>query len=191
MAKSVKKILSAKQQHELLQILKTRFEKHSYRHKGIVWPVVESMIISNSSKLFSLYEMERTGGEPDVLKKDDNNCDIVFFDCAVESPKGRRSLCYDEQARSSRKENKPSNSAIGMATAMGIEILTEEQYKQLQQIEKVDTKTSSWLLTPNPIRELGGSIFGDCRYGKVFVYHNGAESYYAGRGFRGFIRISI
>ncbi len=173
---------------ELLATLKARFEKNMNRHKGLAWEKVQDKLVANPEKLWSLHEMERTGGEPDVVGLHKTG-EYVFYDCSAESPKGRRSICYDGEALQSRKEHKPANSAIGMATAMGIEILTEEEYRALQQLGKFDTKTSSWVKTPSDIRELGGAIFADFRYGKVFVYHNGAESYYAARAFRGSLRV--
>ncbi|HYI94302.1 MAG TPA: DUF4256 domain-containing protein [Bryobacteraceae bacterium] len=173
---------------ELLTTLKARFEKNMNRHIGHTWAKVQGKLEANPEKLWSLHEMERTGGEPDVVGLDKTG-EYVFYDCSAESPKGRRSVCYDGEALQSRKEHKPANSAIGMATAMGIEILTEEEYRALQQLGKFDTKTSSWVKTPPDIRELGGAIFADFRYGKVFVYHNGAESYYAARAFRGSLRV--
>jgi hypothetical protein len=176
---------------ELFLILKFRFEKNSNRHEGINWADVYAKLNSkrNSQKLWSLNEMERTGGEPDVIAMDQNTGEYIFYDCSPESPKDRRSICYDEDALESRKENKPKNSAIGMAKAMGIQILTEEEYRDLQKLGKFDTKTSSWIHTPTKIRELGGAIFADFRYDHVFVYHNGAESYYAARGFRGVLKV--
>lgn len=176
---------------ELLLILKSRFEKNMIRHKGIDWADVHAKLNSknNTSKLWSLNEMERTGGEPDIIAQDQNTGEYIFYDCSAESPKDRRSICYDEEALESRKENKPKDSAIGMAKAMGIQILSEEEYRDLQKLGKFDTKTSSWIQTPPKIRELGGAIFADFRYGNVFVYHNGAESYYAARGFRGSLKI--
>jgi hypothetical protein len=180
-----KKSLSTKQQEELLKILKARFEKNMNRHKGIEWSLVESRLKSNPSKLWSLEEMESTEGEPDVVALDKKTGAVTFYDCAPESPKGRRSLCYDRAALYERKEFKPANSAIDMATEMGTEILTEGDYRALQKLGKFDQKTSSWIETPESIRKLGGAIFADYRYGQVFVYHNGAQSYYAARGFRG------
>ncbi len=176
---------------ELFLILKFRFEKNSNRHEGINWADVHAKLNSkrNSQKLWSLNEMERTGGEPDVIAMDHNTGEYIFYDCSPESPKDRRSICYDEDALESRKEHKPKNSAIGMAKAMGIQILTEEEYRDLQKLGKFDTKTSSWIHTPAKIRELGGAIFADFRYDHVFVYHNGAESYYAARGFRGVLKV--
>jgi hypothetical protein len=169
--------------------LKDRFEKNMHRHKGLEWVEVQAKLEANAEKLKALYEMERTGGEPDVVYYDKTADEYIFYDCSAESPKGRRSICYDGEALESRKENKPKDSAIGMAATMGIEILTEEQYRQLQKLGNFDMKTSSWLKTPADIRKLGGAIFADFRYGNVFVYHNGAESYYAARGFRGLLRV--
>ena len=189
MATKTKKALTAKQSEELLTILKTRFEKNMNRHKGIEWNAVEAKLKANAEKLWSLNEMEKTDGEPDVVSYDKKSGEFIFYDCAAESPKGRRSLCYDGEALDSRKENKPKNSAMGMAAEMGIELMTEEQYRELQQVGNFDTKTSSWLNTPADIRKLGGAIFGDYRFGRIFVYHNGAESYYAGRAFRGLRRV--
>lgn len=186
--KSNKK-LSPQQREELISILKTRFEKNMNRHKGIQWSKIQAKLDASHEKLWSLNEMEQTGGEPDVVAEDKKLGEYIFFDCSPESPKGRRSICYDPEALASRKEHKPKNSAIGMATGMGIEILTEEQYRELQKLGKFDTKTSSWLKTPPPIRKLGGAIFADWRYDHVFVYHNGAESYYASRGFRGSLSV--
>jgi Protein of unknown function (DUF4256) len=184
-----KKELSPDQREELLKILKTRFEKNMNRHENIEWDQVQTKLLSNPEKLWSLGEMERTGGEPDIVGYDKETDEFVFFDCSVESPKQRRSLCYDRQALKSRKENKPKDTVFNMTAAMGIELLTEEQYRELQKLGKFDTKTSSWLKTPAEIRNLGGAIYGDFRYGKVFIYHNGAESYYAVRGFRGSLRV--
>ncbi|HRW63849.1 MAG TPA: DUF4256 domain-containing protein [Bacteroidales bacterium] len=183
-----KKDISQNEIAVLLEILKTRFESNMHRHKGIEWRKVQSKLELNIEKLWSLNRMEQTGGEPDVIARNNNSDEYMFYDCSVESPKGRRSVCYDQQALDSRKEHKPKHSAIGMAAEMGIELLTENQYRNLQQFGNFDTKTSSWLLTPEEIRNLGGAIFGDWRYGKVFIYHNGAESYYASRGFRGCLR---
>jgi hypothetical protein len=183
------KKLSQTQHEELLKALKTRFEKNMNRHKGITWEKVQGKLDANIEKLWSLSEMEATGGEPDIVGYDKKTSEYIFYDCSAESPKGRRSICYDGQALASRKEHKPKTSASDMADAMGIEILTEEQYRELQKLGKYDTKTSSWLKTPLDIRELGGAIFGDYRYANVFVYHNGAESYYASRGFRGSLRV--
>jgi hypothetical protein len=174
---------------ELIDILKNRFEKNMNRHKDIEWSKVQAKLEASTEKLSSLDEMEATGGEPDVVDYDDNTDEYIFYDCSAESPKGRRSICYDGEALQSRKENKPRSSALDMAADMGIELLTEEQYRHLQTIGDFDMKTSSWLKTPPEIRKLGGSIFGDFRYGRLFIYHNGAESYYAGRGFRGLLRV--
>ncbi len=185
----MKKELLPQQREELLSALKTRFEKNGNRHKGLAWADVQAKLETNTKKLWSLYEMENTGGEPDVVGHDKNMDEYIFFDCSAESPKGRRSLCYDREALDERKEFKPENSAIDMATSMGIEILTEEQYRELQQLGNFDTKTSSWVKTPDDIRKLGGALFCDSRYGRVFVYHNGAQSYYAARGFRGALRV--
>jgi hypothetical protein len=187
--KSNKKELLLEQCEELLKILKTRFEKNTNRHKDLEWAKVQTKLESNSEKLWSLNEMEKTGGEPDVVGYDKKAGEYIFCDCSAESPKSRRSFCYDRKALESRKENKPENNAIDMATAMGIEILTEEQYRELQKLGNFDTKTSSWVKTPPDIRKLGGALFCDRRYNTVFVYHNGAESYYAARGFRGLLRV--
>lgn len=184
-----KKKLSPEQRQELLRVLKARFEKNSSRHNGLEWNNVQARLEANLGKLWSLHEMEITGGEPDVVGQDKKTGEYLFYDCAAESPKGRRSLCYDRKALDSRKEHKPVDSAMDMATAMGIELLNEEQYRALQKLGKFDTKTSSWIITPPDIRKLGGALFGDYRYGTVFVYHNGAESYYAARGFRGSLRV--
>jgi len=181
--------LSNEQREELLATLKARFEKNIARHKGLEWANVQARLEANSEKLWSLHEMERTGGEPDVVGLDPETGEYLFYDCSAESPKGRRSLCYDREALESRKENKPKDSAIDMASAMGIELLTEEQYRELQKLGEFDTKTSSWVKTPPAIRKLGGALFCDRRYNTVFVYHNGAESYYAARGFRGLLRV--
>jgi len=185
---SNKKELPSAHREELLSALKARFEKNMDRHKGLEWGKVEAKLEANSAKLWSLSEMERTGGEPDVVGFDKKTGEYVFYDCSAESPKGRRSLCYDRQALEARKEHKPKNSAIDVAAAMGIELLTEAEYRELQKLGDFDTKTSSWITTPTEIRKLGGAIFADYRYGKVFVYHNGAESYYAARAFRGSLR---
>jgi hypothetical protein len=179
------KELSPEQREELLSALKARFEKHMNRHAGLEWAAVQARLEAKPEKLWSLSEMESTGGEPDVIGQDQKTGEVIFYDCAAESPKGRRSVCYDHEALESRKEYKPENSAMDMAAAMGIELLTEEQYRTLQKLGYFDTKTSSWLKTPAEIRKLGGAIFGDRRYDHVFVYHNGAESYYGARGFRG------
>lgn len=174
---------------ELLGELKTRFEKNMRRHEALKWADVQTKLAANPAKLWSLSEMERTGGEPDVVGFDKKTGEFIFFDCSDESPKGRRSLCYDRAAWDSRKEHKPASSALEVAAAMGIKILNEDEYRMLQQFGKIDTKTSSWLETPSGIRQLGGAIFGDWRYGQVFIYHNGAESYYAARAFRGSLRV--
>lgn len=185
----LKKNISPKQSEELLKILKARFEKNMGRHKGIDWNKVEAKLKKNNNKLWSLNEMERTGGEPDIVSYDKKNNEYIFYDCSPESPKGRRSLCFDKQALEKRKEHKPKDSAVNMAAAMGIELLTEEQYRELQKLGKFDLKTSSWVKTPAEIRKLGGAIFCDRRYDTVFTYHNGAESYYAARGFRGLLKV--
>jgi hypothetical protein len=184
-----KKLLSPKQGEELLKTLKTRFEKNMNRHKSIEWTKVEAKLKKNTDKLWSLNEMERTGGEPDVVGFDKKSNEYIFYDCSAESPDGRRSLCYDAEALASRKEHKPKDSAVNMASAMGIDLLTEEQYRELQKLGNFDLKTSSWVKTPAEIRKLGGAIFCDCRYDKVFTYHNGAESYYGARGFRGVLNV--
>ena len=183
------KELSPNQREELLNTLKARFEKNEARHKGIEWANVQAKLETNSEKLWALHVMEETGGEPDVVGYDNDSGEYIFYDCAAESPKGRRSLCYDLEAWESRKEHKPADSAMEMATAMGIEMLTEAQYRELQQLGNFDTKTSSWVKAPDNIRKLGGAIFCDRRYDTVFTYHNGAESYYAGRAFRGALRV--
>ncbi|AEV99739.1 hypothetical protein A4D02_26360 [Niastella koreensis] len=187
--KDTKKELSPAQRTELLNTLKTRFEKHKNRHKGIEWAHVQAKLEANPKKLWVLDDMEATGGEPDVVGYDKKTDEYIFFDCSAESPKNRRSYCYDRKALDARKENKPKDSAMDAAAAMGIELLTEEQYRLLQQLGEFDTKTSSWLVTPPDIRQLGGAIFGDRRYNTVFIYHNGADSYYATRGFRGALRV--
>jgi hypothetical protein len=181
--------LSAKQREELLSALKARFEKNMNRHKGLAWAEVQAKLEASAEKLRSLSEMERTGGEPDVVGHDKRTGEYIFYDCAAESPKGRRSICYDREALESRKEHKPKDSALGMAANMGVELLTEEQYRELQKTGEFDTKTSSWIKTPSNIRELGGALFCDRRFDTVFTYHNGAESYYAGRAFRGWLRV--
>ena len=180
--------LSREQREELLRALTARFEKNIKRHKGLEWAEVQAKLESSPDKLWSLSEMERTGGEPDVVGHDTKTGEYIFYDCSAESPKGRRSICYDREALEARKENKPKDSAVGMAATMGIELLTEEQYRELQKLGEFDTKTSSWVKTPSDIRKLGGALFCDRRYDTVFVYHNGAESYYAARGFRGVLR---
>lgn len=185
----MKNQLSTEQQEELLNTLKTRFEKNENRHKGIEWVGVQAKLKANPEKLWSLNVMEETGGEPDVVGLDAQTGEYIFYDCSAESPKGRRSVCYDLEAWEARKEHKPTDNAMDMAAAMGVELLTEEQYRGLQQLGKFDTKTSSWVKTPDKIRKLGGAIFCDRRFDTVFVYHNGAESYYAGRGFRGSLRV--
>ena len=196
---NMKKELSPEQREALLGALKARFEKNMNRHKGLEWSKIQAKLEANPSrllsgsyrdeKLWSLNEMERTGGEPDVVGHDNKTDEYIFYDCSAESPKGRTSVCYDRKALESRKEHKPEYNAIDMAAAMGIEILTEEQYRELQKLGNFDTKTSSWIITPSDIRKLGGAIFADFRYGNVFVYHNGAESYYAARAFRGSLRV--
>jgi len=187
--KSTKRKLSSEQSKELLEVLKVRFEKNMKRHNSIEWTGVQTKLKAHPEKLWSLYEMERTGGEPDVIAFDKKTGEYIFYDCAEESPKGRRSICYDHEALESRKEHKPENSAVQMATDMGIELLTEDHYRALQKLGKFDMKTSSWIKTPADIRKLGGAVFCDYRYATVFVYHNGAESYYAARGFRGLLRV--
>ncbi|OKL39910.1 DUF4256 domain-containing protein [Pontibacter flavimaris] len=178
------------EQHEaLLQTLKNRFEKNRNRHKELAWPEVQARLEANPGKLWSLQEMERTGGEPDVVGYDEQTGEYMFYDCSAESPKGRRSVCYDREAQESRKEHRPAHNAVDMAAAMGIELLTEEQYRQLQKLGSFDLKTSSWVQTPAKIRELGGALFCDRRYDQVFLYHNGAQSYYAARAFRGSLRV--
>ncbi len=181
--------LAPKQVEKLLAALKVRFEKHMNRHKGVAWAQVQAKLEADAGKLWSLSEMERTGGEPDVVAQDRKTGEYIFYDCSPESPKGRRSLCYDREALESRKEHKPKDNAVGMAAVMGIELLTEEQYRDLQKLGEFDTKTSSWVKTPSAIRKLGGALFCDRRFEMVFVYHNGAESYYAGRAFRGWLRV--
>jgi hypothetical protein len=181
--------LSKKQRDELLAVLRDRFEQNMSRHKGVEWANVQARLEANAKKLWSLNEMERTGGEPDVVGHDKKTGEYIFYDCSAESPKGRRSLCYDREALESRKEDKPESNAIGMAAAMGIELLTEEEYRGLQTLGNFDTKTSSWVKTPSDIRKLGGGLFCDRRYDTVFLYHNGAESYYAARGFRASLRV--
>ena len=184
-----KKELAPEQREELLRALKARFEKNMNRHKGLEWAKVQAKLEANTEKLWSLNEMERTGGEPDVVGHDKKTGEYIFYDCSAESPKGRRSVCYDREGLESRKEHKPENNAIYMAAAMGIELLTEEQYRELQKLGNFDAKTSSWVKTPSDIRKLGGALFCDRRYEHVFVYHNGAESYYAARAFRGSLRV--
>jgi hypothetical protein len=184
-----KKEMSPAQREQLLRALQARFETNMIRHKGIEWAKVKAKLEANPDKLWSLGQMERTSGEPDVVALDRQTGEFIFFDCAPESPKERRSFCYDREALDSRKKDKPKNNAMDAATAMGIDLLTEEQYQELQRLDEFDTKTSSWLKTPADMRTLGGALFGDRRFGRVFVYHNGAESYYAGRGFRGLLRM--
>jgi hypothetical protein len=186
---SNKKALSSEQRDELLKALKARFEANMNRHKGLEWAKVQSRLEANAEKLWSLHEMEKTGGEPDVVGHDKKTGDFIFYDCSAESPSGRRSLCFDGQALESRKEHKPEDSAIEMAAAMGVELLSEDEYRELQKLGDFDTKTSSWVKTPSDIRELGGALFCDRRYDTVFVYHNGAQSYYAARAFRGSLRV--
>ncbi|MDR7212528.1 DUF4256 domain-containing protein [Flavobacterium piscis] len=186
---NIKKELPIEQNMELLAILKTRFEKNMNRHTNIEWRKIETKLQADPEKLWSLNEMERTGGEPDVIGYDKKTDEYIFYDCSTESPKDRRSVCFDREGQESRKEHKPENNAIDMATSMGIELLTEEQYRELQQFGNFDAKTSSWIQTPSEIRKLGGALFADFRYGNVFVYHNGAQSYYAARGFRGVLRV--
>src|SRR5579859_6255369 len=186
---SNKKDLPPKQREDLLKILQARFEKNMDRHQGLEWATIQAKLEANADKLWSVSEMERTGGEPDVVGHDKKTGEYIFYDCSAESPKGRRSLCYDPEALESRKENKPTGNAIGTAAAMGIELLTEEQYRALQKLGTFDTKTSSWVKTPSVIRKLGGALFCDRRYDTVFVYHNGAESYYAARAFRGSLKV--
>ena len=181
--------LSKKQRDELVKVLKARFEKNTNRHRGLEWAPVEARLEAHPEKLWSLNEMERTGGEPDVVAHDKKTGAYIFYDCCAESPKGRRSLCYDREALESRKENKPADNALDMATAIGIELLTEGQYRELQKLGPFDAKTSSWVKTPSNIRKLGGALFCDRRFDTVFVYHNGAESYYAARGFRGWLKV--
>ena len=181
--------LSPEQRKVLLGVLQTRFEKNMNRHQGLEWTKVQAKLEANTEKLWSLHEMERTGGEPDVVDHDKKTGEYIFYDCSAETPKSRRSICYDREALDSRKEHKPKDNAIDMAAGMGIELLTEEQYRELQKLGHFDTKTSSWVKTPSAIRKLGGALFCDRRFDTVFVYHNGAESYYAGRGFRGSLRV--
>lgn len=184
-----KNALSAKQQEELLDTLKARFEQNMKRHAGLEWTKIETKLEAHPEKLWSLSEMEKTGGEPDVVGFEKKSGEYLFFDCSAQSPEGRTSICYDREALESRKEHKPKTSAMDMATAMGIEILTEEQYCELQKLGEFDTKSSSWVKVPAEIRKLGGGLYGDRRYNRVFIYHNGAQSYYSGRGFRGCLRV--
>ena len=186
---SNKKDLSPQQRTELFRALKARFEKNVNRHKNLAWAMVQAKLEANADKLWSLNEMERTGGEPDVVGHDNKTDEYIFYDCSAESPTGRTSLCYDREALESRKEHKPENTAIDLAAAMGIELLTEKEYQELQKLGAFDTKTSSWIKTPADIRKLGGALYCDRRYGRVFVGHNGAQSYYGGRGFRGSLRV--
>jgi hypothetical protein len=181
--------MKAQQRKELLQALSVRFENNMHRHKGLEWAEVHARLAANADKLWSLNEMQRTGGEPDVVSQDKQTGEYFFYDCSAESPEGRRSVCYDREGLESRKEHKPDNNAVDMAAAMGIELLTVEQYRQLQKLGDFDTKTSSWVKTPAAIRQLGGALFCDRRYDTVFVYHNGAQSYYSARGFRGLLRV--
>lgn len=186
---SQKNALSAGQREQLLKTLQARFDRNRNRHRGFAWAEVQAKLQASAGKLWSLHEMERTGGEPDVVGQDPSTGEYIFYDCAAESPKGRRSLCYDREAWNSRKEDKPKNNAMDVAAAMGVELLTEEQYRELQKLASFDEKTSSWVKTPAEIRKLGGALFCDRRYNAVFLYHNGAESYYAARGFRGWLRV--
>ena len=186
---NIEKSLPAKERETLLQTLKARFEKNMNRHKGLKWADVEAKLDANADKLRSLHEMEKTGGEPDVVGQDKKTGEYIFFDCSPESPKGRVSVCYDREGLESRKEHRPKNTAIDMAAEMGIELLTEEQYQELQRLGEFDTKTSTWVKTPAEMRKLGGALFGDRRFGRVFFYHNGAQSYYSARGFRGSLRV--
>nr|WP_320024209.1 DUF4256 domain-containing protein [uncultured Acetobacterium sp.] len=187
--KNEERELSSEQREELLSVLKVRFEKNINRHQGLKWAEIQSKLEANTKKMWSLNEMERTGGEPDVAGYDQATREYIFYDCSSESPNGRRNVCYDREALDSRKENKPENSAVEMAEAMGIELLTEEQYRELQKLGNFDTKTSSWVKTPAEVRKLGGAFFADRRYDHVFIYHNSAPSYYAVRGFRGLLRV--
>lgn len=189
MISDLRKGIPAEQREKIIKVLKARFEKNMNRHSGLEWAKVQDKLEGNAEKLWSLSEMERTGGEPDIVDYDKNSDEYVYFDCSTETPKGRRNVCYDREALELRKEYKPKSTAVDMAVAMGVEILTEEQYRQLQKLGSFDTKTSSWIKTPSDIRKLGGALFADFRYGNVFVYHNGASSYYAARGFRGWIRV--
>jgi len=187
--KGNKKELRPIQSEELIRTLKGRFEKNPNRHRGLEWEKIQEKLIVNKERLWSLYEMEKTGGEPDVVRFNKKTGEYIFYDCSTESPAGRRSLCYDKEALESRKANRPKNNVMDIATEMGVEVLSEEQYRELQKLGKFDTKTSSWVKTPDDIRKLGGALFCDCRFNNVFVYHNGAESYYAARGFRGWLEI--
>lgn len=187
--KGAKKELSGKEREELLKGLKARFEKHTNRHKDLAWAKVQAKLEAQAEKLWSLNEMEKSGGEPDVVGLDKQTGEYIFFDCSPESPKGRAGVCYDREGLESRKEHRPKNTAIDMATAMGVELLTEEQYHELQRLGEFDTKTTTWVKTPPDIRKLGGALFGDRRFGRVFIYHNGAQSYYSARGFRASLRV--
>ena len=187
--KNSKKELTREQREQLLRALKARFEKNMDRHQNLEWAKVQARLDANAEKLWSLSEMEKTGGEPDVVGHDKKTGEYIFYDCSEESPKARRSFCYDREALDSRKENKPKNNAVDAAAAMGVELLTEEQYRELQKLGEFDTKTSSWVKTPSDVRKLGGALFCDRRFNTVFVYHNGAESYYAGRAFRGWLKV--
>ncbi|MDX1479295.1 MAG: DUF4256 domain-containing protein [Saprospiraceae bacterium] len=182
-------MLDPEQQNEIIRILSARFEQHPHRHPDMVWTAIQRKLDAYPHKLWSLHEMERTGGEPDVVGYDASTGEFVFFDCSAESPAGRRSVCYDRAGLESRKQHRPDHNAVDMAEEMGVQLMTEQQYRDLQKLGPVDTKTSSWLKTPEAIRQLGGAIFGDYRYGRVFIYHNGAQSYYAARGFRGVLRV--
>ncbi len=184
-----KKELSPEQREDLIATLKARFEKNMSRHQGLEWAKVQNKLEANTEKLWPLYEMERTGGEPDVVGRDKKTGEYVFYDCSAESPKGRTSVCYDREGLESRKEHRPKNTAMDLAVSMGVELLTEEQYRELQRIGEFDTKSSSWVKTPDDMRKLGGALFCDRRFGRVFAYHNGAQSYYSGRGFRGSLRV--
>jgi hypothetical protein len=184
-----KKVLSPEQGEKLIETIKTRFEAHMPRHEGLNWAEVQSRLDAHPEKLWSLNEMERTGGEPDIVGRDEKTEEFIFYECSLESPEGRRSLCYDREAWEARKSNKPEDNAIDMAAAMGVELLTEEEYYRLQELGEFDTKTSSWLKTPPDVRKLGGAIYGDRRFGRVFIYHNGADSYYSSRGFRGVLKV--
>lgn len=185
----MKNMLSPDQSEQLLATLKARFEKNMNRHVGLVWQDIQAKLVANPEKLWIIDTMEETGGEPDVIDFEEQSGTFIFADCAIESPKGRRSLCYDHEALAARKEHKPKNSVVNMAAEMGIELINEEQYRRLQQLDHFDTKTSSWIKTPDEVRKLGGALFCDYRFGKVFTYHNGAESYYGGRAFRGCLRV--
>ncbi len=187
--KNNKKVMTPEQSEALLNLLKVRFEKNMNRHAGLAWANIQAKLEADSGKLWTLHEMERTGGEPDVVGHDENTGEYLFYDCSAESPQGRRSVCYDREALESRKANKPKDTAMDMAAAMGVALLTEEQYRELQELGNFDAKTSSWVQTPSEVRKLGGALFCDFRYGHVFLYHNGAESYYGARGFRASLRV--